>query len=286
MGKGSPLSRELGFENKDIFLLAMCLGFNEKNRKALDTREGYFLSKYLNEEDKAVINALAVGEERSLEVLFDKKKVFSIAEEYATRGIHLLHDKVFSGLGSFSKRFESLLVELKTSQEESKLKDKDTNDIGKLIENGENKKVEFKSSMCWDYKKKQKNRLMEFTIAKTVSAFMNSEGGHLLIGIGDDKQILGLDEDFGVIRKPNTDGFELHFTNVINKYLGKENRPYAKIWFKTLRRTIVAVVKVSKSPNPVYIKSEGKEEFYIRLGNSSHPLNVREATAYIKDHWK
>jgi len=73
---------------------------------------------------------------------------------------------------------------------------------------------------------------------------------------------------------------------VINKYLGKENRPYAKIWFESLEDKTIAVVKVSRSPNPVYIRFEGKEEFYIRLGNSSHPLNVREATTYIKDHWK
>jgi len=139
--------------------------------------------------------------------------------------------------------------------------------------------------MCWDYKQNQKNKLMEFTIAKTVSAFMNSEGGYLLIGVGDDKKILGLEKDFAVIKKQNRDGFELHFTNLINKYLGKENRPYAKIWFEEINSKVVAVVKVNKSPKPVYVKFNGKEEFYIRLGNSSHPLNVREATEYIKTHW-
>ena len=159
-------------------------------------------------------------------------------------------------------------------------------DIRELIEKGENENIEFKSSMCWDYEENRKNKLIESTIAKTVSAFMNSEGGYLFIGIGDEKQILGLDKDFAVIRMPNKNGYELHFTNLINKYLGKENRPYAKIMFETLDGKIVAVVKVNKCPNPVYIKSEGKEEFYIRLGNSSHPLNIREATVYIENHWQ
>jgi hypothetical protein len=46
-----------------------------------------------------------------------------------------------------------------------------------------------------------------------------------------------------------------------------------------------AIVKVDKSKRPVYLDPQGKSEFYIRAGNSSQPLNVREATAYIQDHW-
>lgn len=188
-------------------------------------------------------------------------------------------------LETLPEELPKLKPEDRTRQKKPKIADQETINIRRLIENEENEKVEFKSSMCWDYKKNQKNKLMEFTIAKTVSAFMNSEGGFLLIGIGDDKQTLGLDKDFAVIKKPNKDAYKLHFTSVINKYLGKENRPHAKIWFETLDGKIIAVVRVDKSPNPVYIKSEGEEEFYIRLGNSSHPFNVREATTYIKNHW-
>ena len=41
--------------------------------------------------------------------------------------------------------------------------------------------------------KKNKNKSIEATIAKTVAAFMNTEcGGYLLIGVKDDKTILGL----------------------------------------------------------------------------------------------
>ena len=154
-----------------------------------------------------------------------------------------------------------------------------------LIEKGENEKIEFKSSMCWNYKMDKKDKLMELPIAKTVSAFMNSEGGYLLIGVEDNKEILGLDKDFAVIRKPNKDGYRLHFTGVISKYLGKENRLYTKIFFETLDSKTIAIVKVNKSPHPVFIKFEGKEEFYIRLENASSPLNVREAAEYIKTHW-
>ena len=283
----SPLK---GKENKELFIMSMILGFKEEGTKELNKKEGYVRTAYLTSEEKSLIRAIAIDKVGALAVLLDKKKVYSIAEQYAAYGIKLLHDQVFSGeYGTYAKKLESELVQMfeeNKKRQRSKPERQEIIHLRKIIERGENQNVEFKSSLCWDYKKNKKDKLMEFTIAKTVSAFMNTEGGYLLIGIGDDKQILGLEKDFAVIRTPNKDGYELHFTNVINKYLGKENRPYSKIWFETLDGKIIAVVKVNKSPNPVYAKSKEKEEFYIRLGNSSHPLNVREATAYIKNHWQ
>jgi len=284
LGNGSPLSRDLGFENKDIFFLALSLGYDAKNRRTLDKRLGYFLSKNLNDEDEAVMCALAVAEEGDLAVLFDRKKVFLIAEEYAAGGIRLLQDKVQSGMGSFSKRLESSLIQVGKGQKRE-FQQKESIKLMELIEKGENEKVEFKSSLCWDYKKEQKHKSVEHAVAKTISALMNSEGGFLLIGVKDNGEILGLEKDFSVVKKPNTDAFQQHFTNLLNKYIGKENGSWAKMGFKTIGGKVIAIVEVSKSPNEVYLKSEGTEEFYIRLGNSSHPLNVREANAYIKKHW-
>jgi predicted HTH transcriptional regulator len=119
-----------------------------------------------------------------------------------------------------------------------------------------------------------------------VSAFMNSSGGYLLIGVGDDKQILGLDRDLSLFKTPSCDVFAQHFTNIINNHLGRENRPYVTIRFNEIQGKKIAVVVVpKKAPNPVYTKVDGKEQFYIRLGNASHPLNVREAATYIRDNF-
>ena len=160
-------------------------------------------------------------------------------------------------------------------------------DVTKLIREGESARTEFKASLCWDYEKGQKSRIMELAVAKTVSAFMNSDGGNLIIGVGDDKRILGLDKDFAILKRSSTDAFELHFTNIINNYLGKENRSHVRIRFEELSGKEIAVVTVlGRAPNPVYVSpSKGEEEFYVRLGNSSHPMNVREATLYIKEHF-
>lgn len=109
--KGSPLGRHNGYQNKDVFLLAMCVGFKEKNRQKLSKREGYFLDKDLSNEERALLYALAVSEEANLEVLLDRKKVYSIAEEYANGGIPILYHKVFDeSFGSFEKKFEADIV--------------------------------------------------------------------------------------------------------------------------------------------------------------------------------
>jgi len=108
--KGSPLSRDNGFENKDIFLLAMCIGYETGVPLEIKKRLGYFLAKYLSREDEAILYSMAV-KEKGIDTLKDLKYVYNLAEEYANSGIQTLYNQVFSGeYGSFQKRFESNLI--------------------------------------------------------------------------------------------------------------------------------------------------------------------------------
>jgi len=287
--KDSPFA---GGQNKDIFLAAMVVGYHEGCRVKLKTKEGYFREEYLTPQETALIRALAVSEAANLTILLDKQKIYEIAEEYAAGGIKLLKGKVFSGeYGSYAKKLESDLLRTYEKITEKQLKEPKVPEeitklpIGDLIKSGENESVEFKSSLIWDYTNKQRSKTMGMIIAKTVSSFMNSNGGVILIGVDNDKNILGLDQDLTHLEKHSLDQFELHFTNIINNYLGKINRPYVKIKFEKMDGKDIAIVQVKKSTRPVYIKSEGKTEFYIRSGNSCQPLDISEANLYIKDKW-
>ncbi len=291
LSKGNPFSREQGFDNKDLFLLAMCTGCNEGNKTQLKTRFGYFLSKNLSNEDEAIVFSIAVLEE-GLDVLRDKRKIYLIAEQYAAGGIHILYNNVFGGqLGSFIKRFENQLQTKFREQKNKSLKPAESTKVQPpfdLIEQGENEKVEFKSSMIWDYMENKENkRLMGSVIAKTVSSFMNSDGGTLIVGVDDSKTVLGLAHDFSSLRKATKDEYKLHFTNIINKHLGKENRTYVHEAFELLNGLDLLIIQVEKrAPRPVFFKSKGKDdEFIVRMGNSSQSLDVREANVYIKDNW-
>lgn len=158
-------------------------------------------------------------------------------------------------------------------------------DYAEIIKKGENDYVEFKSSLRWDYMINAVNKKLEVVIAKTLSAFMNSEGGTLLIGIKDTGEILGLDKDYVTVKNNNRDGFLLQLVQAINTYLGKEFNQYVTVRIEQVEGKDVCVISVMKSDMPVYLKAENREDFYIRASASSQPMSIREANEYIKTHW-
>lgn len=55
-----------------------------------------------------------------------------------------------------------------------------------LVAKGETAKVEFKVAACWDLISGKKDDRMRDNVIQEVVAFLNSEGGTVLIGIEDD----------------------------------------------------------------------------------------------------
>lgn len=287
--KGSPFA---GAHSKDIFMAAMVTGYNEKCSIELKSKEGYFHEKDLTREDAALIRAIAVTEEGELNVLLDKQKVYSIAEQFAKGGISLLKAKVSSGeYGSYAKKLASELLRAyektqKTKPENSEIQS-ETEQLSliDLISKGESGSLEFKSSMVWDNREKRPNREMKITVAKELAAFMNTDGGILLIGVEDDKTITGIEKDLAILHNSIND-FELTLTNLVNTYLTKMDRAYVDLKFDRLNDKQIAIIRVKKSPHAVYVRVEGrKEEFCIRPGNSCQTLEVSEASLYTKEHW-
>lgn len=180
-----------------------------------------------------------------------------------------------------AESINKFLEHLKGSADEVKEKI----DYLELISKGENNFVELKSSLRWDYEKGNVNKLMEYIIAKTISSFMNAEGGKLFIGVDDNGNILGLENDYATLRKRDKDGFQLQLVQVINQYLGKEFHQYLNIDIVKIKDKDVCVVDIANSDMPVYVKTSEKEEFYIRAAASSQPMSIKEAHEYAKIHW-
>ena len=61
---------------------------------------------------------------------------------------------------------------------------------------GESQTLEFKSSARWNVRAASPDKKLEHAITKTVCAFLNAEGGTLLIGVDDNGQVLGLEDDW------------------------------------------------------------------------------------------
>ncbi|WP_082422421.1 helix-turn-helix domain-containing protein [Aquimarina longa] len=155
-------------------------------------------------------------------------------------------------------------------------------DIKELIHDGENERVEFKSSIRYDYYRKITNRELELVIAKTIVGFMNAKGGKLVLGVDDDGNILGLENDFKTLKHKNRDGYEREIFRIISTQLGHEACFSNHISFYVVNEKDICVIDIETSKEPVYVKDGTSTTFYVRTGNATYPLTVKETVDYLK----
>jgi hypothetical protein len=161
-------------------------------------------------------------------------------------------------------------------------------DLAEIIEAGETHEVEFKTTLRYDMRENRVNKLLEGVIMKTIAAFSNSEGGMLIIGVNDDMEIVGLENDYNTLKEGTKDGFELHLRNLINQYYGIEfASKYVRISFPIIEDKEICLVEIKPGDKPLFTKLKDKygieqENFYLRSGNSSPALAPSEQAGYIR----
>lgn len=186
---------------------------------------------------------------------------------------------------TFLAKRSKLIYHALMSRIEMTHEDSGNEELEELILSGESDRVEFKSTLRYDLRTKEVNKKLEFVIAKTIAAFLNSEGGDLLIGIDDDMNALGLADDIKTLRKQSIDGFELKLVDIIKNTIGLEVGCHIKIAFPVYDGQQVCRIRISQSGSPVFIKNDGQEDFFVRTGCSSQPLTREEQSAYEKERW-
>lgn len=179
------------------------------------------------------------------------------------------------------------LFQIKLSKQRATIEKQEnilSRDILKLIEEGESKYVEFKSSLRYDYRQKSTNKELELVILKSIVGFMNAKGGKLIIGVDDDRNILGLENDYISLRQKNKDGFELKIFQLITEYIGSQASFKTNVSFYKFDGKEICLIDVEQSFSPIYL-SKGKSEpvFYVRRGNSTYPLSIKDAVEYIQE---
>lgn len=162
-----------------------------------------------------------------------------------------------------------------------------TNDPRILIDKGEGLFVEFKETLRNDMRKGEVSKEIERSVVKTIVGFLNADGGTLIIGVKDDKTITGIENDYKTLPKKNRDGFENHMTMLIKTMIGLPFVKYVDVSFENIDGKDICIVTVMEGHKPAYlINGNNKEDFYVRVGNSTQPYSMSEATEYIKTHWK
>ncbi|BBP56312.1 hypothetical protein PHLH3_59380 [Pseudomonas sp. St386] len=156
-----------------------------------------------------------------------------------------------------------------------------------IIKGGETDVVEFKSTLRVNLRTGAKDRDMELSVLKTITGFFNSSGGLLLVGINDEGHVLGIDGDLF----PNNDKFQLHFWNVFREAIGAEFSEFVRSEVIEINDRFVFSVNCLRSNRPVFLKwkvagqSKSDELFYVRIGPQTELLGIRQAIAYIEDHF-
>ena len=104
---------------------------------------------------------------------------------------HLIDDLDNFGIRSddylvfLEKRAGVMFKELKNRIDLKHKEDKKEDEVREMILSGENEKLEIKSTLRFDLREENINKKLEYVIAKTISAFLNSDGGALIIGVDD-----------------------------------------------------------------------------------------------------
>lgn len=187
-----------------------------------------------------------------------------------------------------SDQINSFLDSLLGSDEADPEADPDK-DVSALIASGEHGRLEFKSSLRWDVRQKNVNKALEKVVAKTLAGFLNSgEGGILLVGVADDRKVLGLEPDYTTLRKPgrdDRDAFEQHLVQTVIKYLGEATVAFFTVTFHDINGQDVCQVTVEPSGHPIYLQDNNESTLFVRAGNSTRPLPVHEAVRYVVTRW-
>ena len=164
-----------------------------------------------------------------------------------------------------------------------------TPDLELLIAGGESASLEFKQTLRWDTKLQKRNLELLRASMKTVCAFLNTGGGTLLIGVADNGEPKGLEDDLqDFTNKKTVDGFELKLRDALSLNLNPDPSQRVTLSFPYVNGIQICRVDVSRSPRPVFLVVKGgSTEFFVRKGNASHPMaNVMQACEYVLDHWR
>jgi hypothetical protein len=173
--------------------------------------------------------------------------------------------------GRFKKKNPNLFSEHSESPEE----------VLQLIKKGESEKLEFKTTLRTNLHTGEFDKKVELASLKTIVAFLNSEGGTLLIGVSDAGTILGIERD----HFQNLDSFNLHFTNLLKEHIGNEYLPFINSELVLLEDKNILKVECRKSNKPVFLKINKDEEFYIRVGPASVCIRGSKLIDYIKHNF-
>ena len=155
-----------------------------------------------------------------------------------------------------------------------------------LIKQGESKTLEFKSTLRWNLKEDRKDKRITYAAVKTIAAFLNTEGGDLLLGVADDGSVMGIERD----RFDSDDKFMLYLAQAVRNGLGDRAGTCIDPRIQVVDGKAVCAVSCQRSPEPVFLKWKGVPaaeggEFFVRSGPGTVRLSPTDTEDFIRTRY-
>ena len=149
--------------------------------------------------------------------------------------------------------------------------------VRRLIAAGESSTVEYKATLRWNIDAGMHDvNTITHSVLKTIAAFMNTDGGTLLIGVTDAGGFFGLDAD----GFDNDDAFLRFLMDKARSALGSVAAAHLNPAVVKMPSGSVCVVECTRSEELVYVKKKDSEICYARQGPTTVPIAISGIVAY------
>ena len=229
--------------------------------------------KYLNPNhlDRVVVALPSLDEQR--EIVSTSNKLRSLKDAIEGFDSELALNPTTSNL--LQHRLDGMLEVLGRLTAEDKVRN--------IIRVGETETTEFKSSFSLDIKQQIKASYIEEASLKTVVAFLNTNGGTLLIGVSDNGELLGLNIEIDRFNKGSEDKFLLHWKNNLKSQIGEQYYPFISTKLIKLSGKSILWIDCKPSTTPCYL---GGRDFYVRTNPATDKLEGPKLVEYVNNHFR
>jgi predicted RNA-binding protein with RPS1 domain len=289
---------------KLIFFLDILSLFNEKDDEAIEQLFNYVKTYSMSLEQKDLRTIAKISLANNL--LLSESKEDS---DFVLRNLRLINDYISKGILSLEEtiedknaremREEILYWNQRIKEDESETLEFKSSLFTPIPDESTQKRIEQLNKID---KKNEKvihelkrlsgdltPKILIHSSLKTLVAFANSNGGTLLIGVDNNKRILGLENEYlsPKLQYPNRDGYGLFFDDLIRNYIGDSFSSLMTRKFLKFPEGDILIVTVKQSTSEIFLlkDDEGKssEQLYIRNLSSSKELTGMELAKFIKN---
>lgn len=88
--------------------------------------------------------------------------------------------------------------------------------------------------------------------------------------------------DYQTLKQKDKDGFEQKIYDIINHKIGAEFCQNCKTIFHVVEGQEIAVVQIKPTKEPAFLKQNDDPIYYVRMGNSTRKLSVKEVIKNIE----